>query len=71
MSSCVHVDRVLGSVNPSVFGGQLPCPLLAQGHVCFSGKLGHMLQLLSAKLPPDAIDVVSSQGPGEPDTGKR
>lgn len=29
-----------------------------------------MLQLLSPRLPPDAIDVVSSQGPGEPDPGK-
>lgn len=44
--------------------------LLAQGSVCFSGKPGSMLQLLLPRMPPGTDDVVSSQGPGELDTGK-
>lgn len=63
MISCAHVDRVLVSAEPSAL-------LLAHGPICFSGKPGPVLQLLLPRLPPDTDDVVSSQGPGEPDTGK-
>lgn len=63
MISCAHVDRVLVSAEPSAL-------LLAHGPICFSGKPEPVLQLLLPRLPPDTDDVVSSQGPGEPDTGK-
>ncbi|KAL6080999.1 hypothetical protein STEG23_029104 [Scotinomys teguina] len=55
---------LLDPIKPPLAQMETPYLVLDQSYCILEKKPGHMQQLLSTMLPPDAIDVVSSYGPG-------